>query len=144
MTTGKQRCALASKFLLRLPVMSCFIIHPVGNRGAFSHTEKAPDLQPAITVGMSTMGKLSQSLGIEISSPLACRFVSYNSSGWKSRGFFSHGKSSRLTTGDSLGTLTTGKPNQGVGRFGGLLGVSATPATRCVLVIWAGALSRNA
>ena len=37
-----------------------------------------------------------------------------------------------------------GKPNQGVGRFGGLLGVSSTQATRRVLVIWAGALSRNA
>ena len=43
-----------------------------------------------------------------------------------------------------MGTLITGKPNQGVGRLGGLLGVSATPATRRVLVIWAGALSRNA
>ena len=90
------------------------------------------------------MGKLSQALGIEISSPLACRFVSYNSSGWESRGFFPCGKSPRLTTGDLLDTLITGKPNQGVGRFGGLLGVSATPTTQRVLVIWAGALSRNA
>ena len=43
LTMGKRRRALAPKFLLRLPVMSCFIIHPVGNRGAFSLTEKAPD-----------------------------------------------------------------------------------------------------
>ena len=90
------------------------------------------------------MGKLSQALGIEISSTPACHVVFYYSSGWESRGFFPHGKSSRLTTGDLLGTLTTGKPNQGVGRFGGLLGVSATPTTRRVLVIGAGTLSRNA
>ena len=43
LTMGKRSRALASKFLLRLLVMSCFIIHPVGNRGAFSITEKAPD-----------------------------------------------------------------------------------------------------
>ena len=77
-------------------------------------------------------------------SPPTRHVVFYYSSGWESRGFFPYGKSSRLATGDLLGTLITGKPNQGVGRFGGLLGVSATPATRRVLVIWAGALSHNA
>jgi len=60
------------------------------------------------------------------------------------RGFFPHGKSSRLATGDLLGTLITEKPNQGAKRFGGLLGVSSTPTTRRGLIVWAGALSRNA
>ena len=109
------------------------------SRGFFPHG-KSSRLTTGDSLGTLTTGKRRRALAIEISSSPACHVVFYYSSGWESRGFFPYGKSSRLTTGDLLGTLITEKPNQGAGRFGGLLGVSATPTTRRVLVIWAGAL----
>ena len=136
---GRRGLRLLGKFQGSLRLYS----NRSGIVGRFSLRETLSINGRAITVETLITGKQRCALAIEISSPLACRIVFYYSSGWESWGFFPHGKSSRLTIGDLLGTLTTGKPNQGVGRFGGLLGVSATPTTRRVLVIWAGALSRN-
>ena len=54
-------------------------------------------------------GKQRCAFAVEISSSPTYRIVSYNSSGWESRGFFPHGKSSRLTTGGNGGHVDHGK-----------------------------------
>ena len=60
-----------------------------------------------------TREKQSCAHAIENFSPPACHVVFYYSSGWESWGFFPHGKSSRLTTGDSGGNVDHGKIKSG-------------------------------